>query len=178
MRTAPQRERSDVHDPRRGFAALKTNSRSDAHDLRIGLAEVKADLHGATAGAIQHTHRVRRDQDTVARRHIESDLHARSPLMVRRGPDTFARRHNATARAIRHAPSPHDLRTGFAEIKTHSHGATARAIRRARSPQRVRCAIDKFAVRRARSPHRVRRGQSKFARRDGRSDPTDTRNPA
>ena len=32
----------------------------------------------------------------------------------------------------------HDLRRGFAELKTHSHGATARALRHARSPQRER----------------------------------------
>ena len=57
IRTAPQRERFDTHDPRRGFIGLKTNS------------------HGATARALRHARspqRVRRAQDKFARRHSES----------------------------------------------------------------------------------------------------------
>ena len=188
MRTAPQRERSDTHDPRRGFAKVKTNS------------------HGATARALRHAgspQRVRQGQDKFARRHSESastrtisaegsprsrqiraasqrerfdtqDLrrgfakvktnshgataralrHARSPQRVRQGQDKFARRHSESAstrrisaegsprsRQIRTAPQrerfdTHDLRRGFAKVKTNSHGATARALRHARSPQR------------------------------------------
>ena len=80
----------------------------------------------------------------------------RSPQRVRRDQDTFARRHSESAltrtisaaglpqpRHIRTAPQRerfdgHDLRRGFAELKTHSHSATARALRHSRSPQRVR----------------------------------------
>ena len=117
IRTAPQRQRFDTHDLRRGFTAVKTNS------------------HGATATALRH---------------------ARSPQRVCRGQDKFARRHSESAstrtisaegssgsRQIRTGPQrersdTHDLRRGFAEVKTNSHGATARALRHTRSPQRVR----------------------------------------
>ena len=57
IRTAPQQERFDTQDLRRGFAKVKTNS------------------HGATARALQHARspqRVRRAQDKFARRHSES----------------------------------------------------------------------------------------------------------
>ena len=130
IRTAPQRERFDTHDLRRGFAKVKTNS------------------HGATARALRH---------------------ARSPQRVRQGQDKFARRHSESAststisaegsprsRQIRTAPQrerfdTHDLRRGFAALKTNSHGATARALRHARSPQRVHRAQDKFARRHSES---------------------------
>ena len=155
-RTAPQRERFDTHDLRRGFIGLKT------------------DAHGATARAIRH---------------------ARSPQRVHRAQDKFARRHSESAstrrisaegsprsRQIRTAPQrerfdTHDLRRGFAGLKTNSHGATARALRHARSPQRVHRAQDKFARRRSeseRSPQRVRRAQDKFARRHSESASTRT----
>ena len=129
-RTAPQRERFDTHDLRRGFIGLKT------------------DAHGATARAIRH---------------------ARSPQRVHRAQDKFARRHSESAstrrisaeglprsRQIRTAPQrerfdTHDLRRGFAKVKTNSHGATARALRRAGSPQRVRQGQDKFARRHSES---------------------------
>ena len=153
-RTAPQRERFDTHDLRRGFIGLKT------------------DAHGATARAIRH---------------------ARSPQRVHQAQDKFARRHSESAstrrisaegsprsRQIRTAPQrerfdTHDLRRGFAALKTNSHGATARVLRHARSPQRVHRAQDKFARRRhARSPQRVRRAQDKFARRHSESASTRT----
>ena len=129
-RTAPQRERFDTHDLRRGFIGLKT------------------DAHGATARAIRH---------------------ARSPQRVHRAQDKFARRHGESAstrrisaegsprsRQIRTAPQrerfdTHDLRRGFAALKTNSHGATARALRHARSPQRVHRAQDKLARRHSES---------------------------
>ena len=129
-RTVPQRERFDTHDLRRGFAELKTHS------------------HGATPRALRH---------------------ARSPQRVRRAQDTFARRHSesASTRTISAEGSPsssqictvlqrerfdtHDLRRGFAELKTNSHGATARALRHARSPQRVRRVPDTFARRHSES---------------------------
>ena len=190
IRTAPQRERFDTHDLRRGFAAVKTNS------------------HRTTARAIRH---------------------ARSPQRVRRGQDKFARRHgeSASTRTISAEGSPrsrqmrtgpqrerfdtHDLRRGFAAVKTDAHGTTARALRHARSPQRVRrgqdsCARDHSesastrtisaegsprsrgfaavktdsygttarAIRHARSPQRVHRGQDKFARRHSESASTRT----
>ena len=242
---APQRERFDTHDLRRGFADLKTRSSS----------------HGATARALRRAgspQRVCQEQDTLARRHsksastgtisaegLPSAIHiragataralprAQSPRKVSRARDTFApqRRvavlkkhlHGATARALRRAESPqrvrraqdtfardsastrtisaevspssrhictapqrerfdtHDLRRGFAELKTNSHGATARALPRAQSPQKVSRARDTFApqrrvavrhlhgataraLRRAESPQRVRRAQDTFAR--------------
>ena len=179
-RTAPQRERFDTHDLRRGFIGLKTNA------------------HGATARAIRHAgspQRVRQGQDKFARRHSESAstrtisaegsprsrqirtapqrerfaTHAGSPQRVRQGQDKFARRHSESAstrtisaegsprsRQIRTAPQrerfdTHDLRRGFAKVKTNSHGATARALRHARSPQRVRQGQDKFARRHSES---------------------------
>ena len=178
-RTAPQRERSDAHDPRRGFIGLKTNS------------------HGATARALRHAgspQRVRQGQDKFARRHSESastrTISAEgSPRsrQIRTAPqrersDThdarrgfiglktnFARRHSESAstrtisaegsprsRQIRTAPQrerfdTHDPRRGFIGLKTNSHGATARALRHARSPQRVHRAQDKFARRHSES---------------------------
>ena len=115
IRTAPQRERFDTHDLRRGFAKVKTNS------------------HGATARALRHAgspQRVRRDQDRFARRHSESA-----------STRTISAEGSPRSRQIRTAPQrerfdTHDLRRGFAKVKTNSHGATARALRHARSPQR------------------------------------------
>ena len=80
--TAPQRERSDTHNLRRGFTELKTNlrrsesastrriyaqvpprarqirtapqrGRLDAHNLRRGFAELKPHSHGATASSAE-----------------------------------------------------------------------------------------------------------------------------
>ena len=130
IRTAPQRERFDAQDPRRGFAKVKTNS------------------HGATARALRHARspqRVRRDQDRFARRHSES---ASTRTIPAEG--------SPRSRQIRTAPQrerfdTHDLRRGFAALKTNSHGAAARALRHARSPQRVHRAQDKFARRHSES---------------------------
>ena len=182
-RTAPQRERFDTHDLRRGFIGLKT------------------DAHGATARAIRHARspqRVHRAQDKFARRHSES-------ASTRR----ISAEGSPRSRQIRTAPQrerfdTHDLRRGFAATKTDSRGATARALRHARSPQRVHRAQDKFArrqrerfdthdlrrgfaalktnshgataraLRHARSPQRVHRAQDKFARRHSESASTRT----
>ena len=130
IRTAPQRERFDTQDLRRGFAKVKTNS------------------HGAAARALRHARspqRVRRDQDRFARRHSKSDPTRTIPAEGSSG-----------SRQIRTAPQrerfdTHDLRRGFAALKTNSHGATARALRHARSPQRVHRAQDKFARRHSES---------------------------
>ena len=130
MRTAPQRERTDTHDPRRGFIGLKTNS------------------HGATARALRHAgspQRVRQGQDKFARRHSESA-----------STRTISAEGSPRSRQIRTAPQrerfdTHDLRRGFIGLKTKTHGATARALRHARSPQRVRRAQDKFARRHSES---------------------------
>ena len=130
IRTAPQRERFDAQDLRRGFIGLKTNS------------------HGATARALRRARspqRVRRDQDRFARRHSESASTRTIPAEGSSG-----------SRQIRTAPQrerfdTHDLRRGFAALKTNSHGATARALRHARSPQRVHRAQDKFARRHSES---------------------------
>ena len=130
IRTAPQRERFDAQDLRRGFARVKTNS------------------HGATARALRHARspqRVRRAQDRFARRHSESASTRTIPAEGSSG-----------SRQIRTAPQrerfdTHDLRRGFAALKTNSHGATARALRHARSPQRVHRAQDKFARRHSES---------------------------
>ena len=135
IRTAPQRERFDTHDLRRGFIGLKTNS------------------HGAAARALRHAgspQRVRQGQDKFARRHSESA-----------STRTISAEGSPRSRQIRTAPQrerfdTHDLRRGFAKVKTNSHGATARALRHARSPQKVR------------------RAQDKFARRHSESDPTRT----
>ena len=160
IRTAPQRERFDTHDLRRRFAELKTNS------------------HGATARALRH---------------------ARSPQKVRRAQDKFARRHSQSAstrtisaegslstKQIRTAPQPerfdtHDLRRGFAELKTNSHGATAtisaegspssRQIRTAPQPERFD--THDLCGRHAQSPQKVRRAQDTFAR--GHSESASTR---
>ena len=129
-RTAPQRERFDTHDPRRGFIGLKT------------------DAHGATARAIRHARspqRVHRAQDKFARRHSES-------ASTRR----ISAEGSPRSRQIRTAPQrerfdTHDLRRGFAATKTDAHGAAARALRHARSPQRVHRAQDKFARRHSES---------------------------
>ena len=128
IRTAPQRERFDTHDLRRGFAELKNS-------------------HGATVRALRHARspqRVRRAQAKIARRHSENA-----------STRTISAEGSPRSRQIRTAPQrerfdTHDLRRGFAELKTNSHGATARALR-ARSPQRARRAQAKFARRHSES---------------------------
>ena len=123
IRTAPQRERSDTHDPRRGF---------------IGRAR-----------ALRHARspqRVRRPVCKFARRHSESDPTRTIPQRARRRRRKFARR-GATARALRHARS----RRGFVGERANAHGATARVLRHARSPQRVRRPRRKFAWRHSES---------------------------
>ena len=159
MRTAPQRERSDTHDPRRGFIGLKTNrtapqrERFDTHDLRRGFAALKTNSHGATARALRHARspqRVHRAQDKFARRHSESastrtisaDGSPRS-RQIRTAPqrERFDAEGSSGSRQIRTAPQRERFdtqhpRRGFIGLKTNSHGATARALRHARSPQR------------------------------------------
>ena len=89
---APQRERFDTQDPRKGFTTSKTNSR------------------GATARAFRHAQspqRVRRAQDTFARRHSES-------VSTR----TISAEGSPSSRQVRTAPQrerfdAHDLRQGF-----------------------------------------------------------------
>ena len=125
IRTAPQRNRFDTQDLRKGaprarqiFTAPK-RERFNTHNLRRGFAE----------------------------------RHAQSPQRVRRAQDKFARRHSASAstrtmsaegapssRHIRTAPQQErfdtqDLRKGCAELKTYySHGATAKALAPATHP--------------------------------------------
>ena len=117
-RAAPQRERFDTHDLRRGFAAVKTTS----------TRAIPAD---------------RRGQDRFARRHSESDATRTIPAegssgsrQIRTGPqrersDTHDLRrgfiglktdsHGATVRAIRHARSPQRVRRGQARFaRDHS----------------------------------------------------------
>ena len=104
--------------------------------------------HGATARALRHARspqRVHRAQDRCARRHSESDPTRTIPAEGSSG-----------SRQIRTAPQrerfdTHDLRRGFAKVKTNSHGATARALRHARFPQRVRRDQDRFARRHSES---------------------------
>ena len=130
IRTSPQRERFDTHD------------------LRRGCTKVKTDSHGATARALGHARspqRARRDQDKFARRHSESASTRTIPAEGSSG-----------SRQIRTVPQrerfdTHDLRRGFAALKTNSHGATARALGHARSPQRARRDQDKFARRHSES---------------------------
>ena len=126
IRTGPQRERFDTHDPRRGFIGLKTGS------------------HGTTARAIRHARspqRVHRAQDRFARRHSESA-----------STRTISAEGSPRSRQIRTGPQrersdTHDPRRGFIGLKTDSHGTTARALRHARSPQTVLRGQDKFARR-------------------------------
>ena len=126
IRTAPQRERFDTHDPRRGFAVQFRNS------------------HGATTGAIRHARspqRVRIRVSKFARRHNGSDSTRTIP----------ADGSNPSFK-IRTAPQrerfdTHDPRRGLAVQFRNSHGATTGAMRHARSPQRVRCSCGKFARR-------------------------------
>ena len=59
IRTAPQRERSDTPDPRRGFIGELKDShgageRSDTPDPRRGFADKLKDSHGTTARALRH----------------------------------------------------------------------------------------------------------------------------
>ena len=139
IRTAPQRERFDTHDLRRGFIGLKTNS------------------HGATARALRHSG----SPQSASTRTIPAEGSPRS-RQIRTAPqrerfDTHdPRRGFIGPRQIRTAPQrerfdTHDLRRRFAALKTNSHGATARALRHARSPQRLHRAQDKFARRRSES---------------------------
>ena len=126
MRTAPQRERSDTHDPRRGFIGLKTNS------------------HGATARALRHAgspQRVRQGQDKFARRHSES---ASTRTISAEGSPRSRQIRTAPQRERFDARSPqrvHQAQDKFARRRSESE----------RSPQRVRRAQDKFARRHSES---------------------------
>ena len=186
IRTAPQRERSDTPDPRRGFAG----ERSDTPDPRRGFAGELKDSHGTTARALRH---------------------ARSPQRVHRRAQGFARHHTDPRRGFagERSDTP-DPRRGFAGELKDSHGTTARALRHARSPQRVHRRAEGFArhhsenaptrpipaegssaslrirtaphrspqrvrrraIRHARSPQRVRRRAQGFARHHSESAPT------
>ena len=149
MGTAPQRERSDTPDPRRGFAG----ERSDTPDPCRAFIGHGKDAHGTTARALRHARSTAR---------MRTAPH-RSPQKVRR-------------RAIRHARS---LRQGCARHHSESaptrpipvEGSSATARMRTaphRSPQRVR----RRAIRHARSPQRVRRRAQGFARHHSESAPT------
>ena len=79
MGTAPQRERSDTPDPRKGFAG----------ELKDG--------HGTTARAIRHARspqRVRRRARMGTATTARAIRHARSPQRVRRRAQGWARRHS------------------------------------------------------------------------------------
>ena len=130
-RTAPQRERFDTNDLRRGLAESKTNS------------------HGATARALrraQSPQRVRQAQGKFARRHSESASMAQSPQRVCREQDKLARRHSesASTRTIsaEGSPSSRQIRTAPQRERFDTHTMSAegspssRQIRTA--PQRER----------------------------------------
>ena len=182
MGTAPQRERSDTPDPRRGFAG----------ELKDG--------HGTTARAIRHARspqRVRRRAQGWARHHSESDPTRPIPA---EGSPASSRMGTAPQRERSDTPDP---RRGFAGELKDGHGTTARAIRHARSPQRVRRRAQGWArhhsgersdtpdprrgfagelkdghgttaraIRHARSPQRVRRRAQGWARHHSESAPT------
>ena len=87
IRTAPQRERFEAHETRRGFAGDAT--------------------HGGTTGAIQHARspqRVRCSCGKFARRHNGSDSIRTIP--AEGASASFQNSHGATTGAIRHARSP------------------------------------------------------------------------
>ena len=133
IRTAPQRERSDTPDPRRGFAgALK-------------------DSHGTTVRALRHARspqRVRRRAQGFARHHSESA--PTRPIPVERSSASSrirTARHRSPQRvrrrAIRHARSPQRVRRraqGFA--RHHSESTPTRPIPAEGSPasSRIRTA--------------------------------------
>ena len=117
MCTAPQRERSDTHDLRRGFTG-----------------EFK-DVHGTTARAIRHARspqRVHRRAQGCARHHSES---APTRTIPAEGSPASSRMCTAPQRE---RSDTHDPRRGFTGELEDVHGTTARAIRHARSPQMVR----------------------------------------
>ena len=94
IRTAPQRERFDAHETRRGFAG-------DA-----------SDSHGATTGAIRHARspqRVRCSCGKFARRHNWSDSTRTIPAEGARA--SFQNSHGATTGAMRRARNPQRVRS-------------------------------------------------------------------
>ena len=116
IRTAPQRERSDTPDPRRGF-----------------IGELK-DSHGTTQRvrrrAIRHARspqRVRRRAQGFARHHSES---APTRPIPAEGSSASSRIRTAPQRERSDTPDP--CRGFIGELKD-SHGTTARALRHARS---------------------------------------------
>ena len=120
IRTAPQRERFDTHDPCRGFDASFQTS------------------HGATTGAIRHARspqRVRREFSNFARCHNGSDSTRTIPA------EGSTRVFKLRTAPQRERFDTHDPRRGFDVSFQTSHGATTGAIRHARSPQRVRCSV-------------------------------------
>ena len=113
--------------------------------------------HGATARALRRARsaqRVRRGQDTFARCHSESvSTHT---ISAEGSPRSRQFKTHSHRRHIRTLPQrklfdTHDLRRGFAEVKTHSPGAAARALRHTGFSQRVRRDQDMFARRHSKS---------------------------
>ena len=155
MGTAPQRERSDTPDPRRGFAGeLKDSHGTTARALRHARSPQR--VHRRAQGFARHHTDPRRGfagerSDTPdPRRGFAGELkdshgttaralrHARSPQRVHRRAQGFARHHTDPRRGFagERSDTP-DPRRGFAGELKDSHGTTARALRHARSPQRV-----------------------------------------
>ena len=106
VRTAPQRESPCSRD----ICAAPQRERFDTRNLRRGFAELKTHSHGATARALRHAQtpqRVRQAQDTFARRHSESA-----------STRTISAEGWPSSRQVRTAPQrerfdTHDLRKGF-----------------------------------------------------------------
>ena len=124
--TAPQRERFDTHDPRRGSESEIQNS------------------HGATKGAMRHARNPQKVQiraSKFARRHNGSDATCTIPA---EGSNPSLKIRTAPQRERR---DMHDPRRGLESEFQNSYGATTGAMRRARSPQRVRIRVSKFARR-------------------------------
>ena len=141
--------------------------------------------HGEAARVLRHARspqRVRRAQDTFARRHSESTISAEgspssrhirlAPQQERFNTDYLSSRHIRTAPQQKPASSgfictapqrqrfdTHDLRKGFAELGTHSLGATARALQHRLSQLKTHShGVTAIALRHARSLQRVHFG--------------------
>ena len=148
IRTAPQRERSDTPDPRRGFPCELKDSHG-SHSESAPTRPIPAE--GSSASSRIRT-APQRSPQKVRRRAIRQ---ARSPQRVRRRAQGFARHHSESAPT---RPIPAEGSSASSRIRTAPH----------RSPQKVR----RRAIRHARSPQRVRRRAQGFARHHSESAPT------
>ena len=179
IRTAPQRERSDTPDPRRGFIGELKDSHgttpipAEGSPASDPTRPIPAEGSPASSRIRTAPQRERSDTPDPRRGFIGElkDSHGTTPIPAEGSPASdptrpipaegspaSSRIRTAPQRERSDTPDPHKNSLASSRIRTAPH----------RSPQRVR----RRAIRHARSPQRVRRRAQGFARHHSGSAPT------